>query len=142
MNDCARGGVIGERTLFAAPEFKMARSKLRIFTPGAVEIIRELAGQGKSASEIADKIGSTAASVRVKCCQLKIQLARGRRSLPRGRPRQFAEQNLVVCMRPAAYAAFKRKAAHMQKSADELARMLLEAIVSSNIYEAVLDDRE
>jgi len=36
----------------------------------------------------------------------------------------------------------QRKAAQMQKSAAELSRMLLEAIVSSNIYEAVLDDTE
>jgi hypothetical protein len=28
----------------------------------------------------------------------------------------------------------------MQTSADELARMLLDAVVSSDIYEAVLDD--
>jgi hypothetical protein len=30
----------------------------------------------------------------------------------------------------------------MQKSTDELARMLLEAVVSSDIYEAVLDADE
>jgi hypothetical protein len=46
----------------------------RVFTPTAIESIRELAGQGRSASEIADAIGSTAASVRVKCCQLKINI--------------------------------------------------------------------
>ena len=52
----------------------------RVFTPAVIKAIRELASQGKSASEIAAAIGSTAASVRVKCCQLKIQLSR------RGRP--------------------------------------------------------
>jgi hypothetical protein len=45
-------------------------------------------------------------------------------------------------MRPADCAALERKARQMQKSGAELAAMLLEAIVSSNIYEAVLDDGE
>ena len=44
----------------------------RVFTPAVIKAIREMAGQGKSASEIAATIGSTPASVRVKCCQLKI----------------------------------------------------------------------
>ena len=38
------------------------------------------------------------------------------------------------------YAALKRKAADMQKSAVELSGELLDAIISSDIYEAVLDD--
>ena len=40
------------------------------------------------------------------------------------------------------YTALKRKAALMNKSPVELAGMLLQAIVSANIFEAVLDDRE
>ena len=111
----------------------------RVFTPTVIESIRELAGQGKSASEIADAIGSTAASVRVKCCQLKIKLSRrGRPNLLQTSGHRLGAQKLVVFMRPADYAALKRTAAGMQKSAGELAEMLLEAIVSSNIYEAVL----
>jgi len=105
-----------------------------VFTPTVVAIIRELARQGKSAPEIADAVGSTAASVRVKCSQLKIKLRRGRRGV--------LKQRLVVYLRPADYAALDRKARQMQNSAVELAEMLLEAIISSNIYEAVLDDGE
>ena len=41
-------------------------------------------------------------------------------------------------MRPADYAALKQKAADMRRSVGDLAKMLLEAIASSNIYEAVL----
>jgi hypothetical protein len=37
---------------------------------------------------------------------------------------------------------FHRKAAHLQISASALASRLLEAIVVSNIYEAVLDDKD
>ena len=58
----------------------------RVFTPSAINTIRGLAGQGKSASEIAEVIGSTTGSVRVKCSQLKIKLRRqGERGQWQGR---------------------------------------------------------
>jgi hypothetical protein len=113
---------------------------VRVFTPAAVKAVRELASQGKSASDIADAIGSTPASVRVKCCQLKIQLSRrGRPSLVPNLSRHN-EGKLVVYMRPDNYDALKRRAAQMHKSPVELAGMLLEAIASANIFEAVLDE--
>jgi len=59
----------------------------RVFTPSAIEIMRELASQGKTAAQIASAIGSTPASVRVKCCHLKIKVARrGRPTLPQNQP--------------------------------------------------------
>jgi hypothetical protein len=106
-----------------------------VFTPAVIKAIRELARQGKSASEIAAAIGSTAASVRVKCCRLKIQLSRrGRACL---RP---SEHRLVLYMRPEDYTALKQKAAHKRKSPAELAGTLLEMIVSDDIFQAVLND--
>jgi hypothetical protein len=45
----------------------------RVFTPAAIQTVRELAAQEKTAAEIARQLGSTAASVRVKCCHLKIR---------------------------------------------------------------------
>jgi hypothetical protein len=106
-----------------------------VFTPAVITAIRELARQGKSAPEIAAAIGSTTASVRVKCCQLKIQLSR------RGRPcLQPGEHKLVLYMRPEDYAALKRKAAHKRKSPAELAGTLLEMIVGADMFQAVLDD--
>ena len=112
-------------------------ARCRVFTPSAINTIRELAGQRKSASEIAEVIGSTTGSVRVKCSQLKIKL---RRQGQQGHIRQIAGQRLVICLSDAVYAALKRKAADMQKSAVELSCELLDAIISSDIYEAVLDD--
>ena len=82
-------------------------------------------------------IGSTTGSVQVKCSQLKIRLRRQGR---RGHIRQIAGQRLIICLSDADYAALKRKAADMQKSAVKLSGELLEAIISSDIYEAVLDD--
>jgi hypothetical protein len=107
----------------------------RVFTPAVVKDIRELASQGKSASAIAAAIGSTAGSVRVKCCHLKIQLSR------RGRPCLYPDEHkLVLYMRPEDYAALKRKAAHKCKSPGELAGTLLEMIVNADLFQAVLDD--
>jgi hypothetical protein len=113
----------------------------RVFTPVVIKTIRESASQGKTASEIAAAIGSTAASVRVKCCQLKIQLSRrGRPSLVPSWRQHPGEHKLVLYMRPEHYAALKRNAAHMRKSPAELAGMLLGEIISADIFEAVLGD--
>jgi hypothetical protein len=112
----------------------------RVFTPTVIEIIRKLAAEGKTASEIAASIGSTAASVRVKCSEHKISLRRGRPGPLQGRSRRRQDEKLIVYLRPALYAALKRKADDRRKTAVGFAAMLLEAIVSSDIYEAVLDD--
>ena len=113
------------------------------FTPAAIEIVRRLAADGKSASEIADAIGSTAASVRVRCCQLKIKLAHGACvDTPHTQQQPFQEQSLTIRMYPEFYAGLEQEAARMGKSAAELARILLEAIVSDGIYAAVLDERD
>lgn len=122
-------------------EVKMSR-KVTIFSLATVELIRDLADQGKSSSEIAEIIGSTAASVRVRCSQLKIKLTPGRLRLPQTRPRHIPEPKLVLYMGPAIYAALKRKAAHIQKSPHQLAEALLEAVIKSDIYDAVLDEGE
>jgi hypothetical protein len=113
----------------------LRRGARRVFTPNAIDTMRGLAAQGKSASAIAEVIGSTAASVRVKCCHLKITLRRP------GRHRsQIGGHNEVIYLPAADYAALKRKASEMQKSASELSGKLLRAIIRSDIYEAVLDD--
>jgi hypothetical protein len=53
---------------------KAARRRLRrVFNAATIETIRRMAKEGK---EIAEVIGSTAASVRVKCSELKIRLIR------------------------------------------------------------------
>jgi enoyl-[acyl-carrier-protein] reductase (NADH) len=105
----------------------------RIFTPSAINTIRGLAAQGKTAWQIAEVIGSTSASVRVKCCQLKI-------ALRRRNARQASEQSLVVYLHAADYVVLRRKAADMQKSVGKLSAELLTAIIHSDIYKAVLDD--
>jgi hypothetical protein len=110
-------------------------SRRRVFTQTAINTIRVLAAQGKSAAEIAVAIGSTPASVRVRCCQLKIPL--------RHRSQQASHiggHSLVIHLPDADYAALKRKAIEMQRSTIELSSELLTAVIRGDIYEAVLDD--
>jgi hypothetical protein len=110
-------------------------SRRRVFTPTAISAIRILAAQGKSALEIAAAIGSTPASVRVKCCQLKISLRR------RWEQALHIEgHRLIIYLQDDDYASLIRKAADMQKTAVELSGELLRAVIRGDIYEAVLDD--
>ena len=112
----------------------MRHRRSHVFTPAAIELVHRLADQGRSASEIADEIGSTAASVRARCCQLKIRLVRGANAgLRETQQGRIQEQRLIIRMQPKAYAALEGRAVCMQKSADELAGMLLEAIVGREI---------
>jgi hypothetical protein len=126
LNGIANGPVV---------ELKMPR---RVFTPATIRIIRNLANEGKSSAEIAHVIGSTPGSVRIVCCHLKIRLL-GRRRHSSTVP-NLGERRLVIYMRPDDYTHLERRAALRQKSAAEYAGMLLRAIVSADIYDAVLDE--
>lgn len=117
-------------------------SHASVFTPWAVEIIRRLAEQGKTSTEIADVLGSTPGSVRVKCCQFKIKLHRQRRTKIAAETQHLPKRRLVAHLQPTTYTGLKQKADHRQTSPVELAGMLLEAVVTSAIYEAVLDKPE
>ena len=119
----------------------MARHR-HIFTPTVVEAIKGLAAQGKSAAEIAAVVGSTPASVRVKCSHFKIKLVRQHLGSRRNELQLPSKRKLVVYLPPSIYSAMTRKAQGMRKSTVELAELLLRAIVNSNIYEAVLDEAE
>jgi hypothetical protein len=105
------------------PALVSGGSRRRVFTQTAIDTIRVLAAQGKSAAEIAAAIGSTPASIRVKCCQLKILLRRGWQ-----RARHIGGRDLVIYLQEADYAALQRKAADMQKSTIELSSELLRAV--------------
>jgi hypothetical protein len=104
----------------------------RIFTPDNLLLIRQMAGEGRSSIEIAESIASTPASVRVVCCHHNIKLSRGRNGSKRA---------IVTHLPASLFIKFRRKAKDLRIPASVLARRLLAAIVVSNIYEAVLDDR-
>jgi hypothetical protein len=121
-------------------------SHRRVFTSQKLALMQQMACQGCSAPEIAKAIGSTPSSVRVMCSRHKIRLKRGR-GLAVGQIEQLTEhvslapEHMVVAYMPAPlYVEFNRKAAHLDKPVSILASMLLNAIATSDIYKAVLDD--
>jgi len=117
----------------------------RVFTSQKLALMQQLASQGSSAPDIAKAIGSTPASVRVMLSRHKIRLKRGRR-LASGRVELVERagrvpEHMVVAYMPAPlYTEFNRKAADLDKPVSILASMLLNAIATSDIYKAVLDD--
>ena len=103
------------------------------FTPDNLLRVQQMAADGSSSIEIARAIGSTPASVRVKCSQHKIKI--GRRTFSDGSPL------MIVAHLPEPLSTeFRRKAEDLQIPASVLASRLLAAIAGSNIYEAVLDE--
>ena len=87
------------------------------------DLIRVLIDQGSSDSEIANRLGCTVGTLRVRCSQLKISLRRpGKVILPQA----ILDQLL-------------RRAALMGVSASALAADLLEEITRDDLFDAVLD---
>jgi hypothetical protein len=118
----------------------------RVFTSQKLALMQQMAEQGCSAREIAMVIGSTPSSVRVVCSRQKIPLKGGRRQVP-GHVEQLAQhvsvvpEHVVVAYMPAPlYAEFNRKAVHLNTAVSVLASKLLNAIATSDLYKAVLDD--
>jgi hypothetical protein len=109
----------------------------QVFTPSALKTVRRLAMEGKTTAEIARAIGSTPASVRVKCFELNIALR------TRGRPRKDKNRTegkatLAIYLKPKERTALAAKAHSMQLSTADLAGELLNAVIGDDIYDAVL----
>jgi hypothetical protein len=81
-------------------------------------------------------MGSTSASVKNVCSRHKIKLSGRRRSV------KNALSTLVAQLPASLSTEFHLKAKQLQISASMLASRLLEAIVVSDIYDAVLDDKD
>jgi len=120
----------------------------RVFTPKNLSLMRHMAEQGHSAFEIAKTIGSTPGSVRVTCSHHKVRLKRGRRPADQALQKPIHQvpggsDHAIVAHLPAPLVVeFYQKAENLQVSPSGLAKNLLVAIVTSNIYDAVLDDKD
>jgi len=118
----------------------------RVFTSQNLTLIREMAARGCSARNIAEAIGSTPASVRVKCSQQKIRLKRGRGPGGRrnvtlaGQRSQFTGVPIIAYLSESIYALLIQRANELHKPPSMLASMLLTEIASSGLYKAVVDD--
>ena len=106
------------------------------FTPDNLLRVRQMAAEGNSSIEIAKLMGSTPASVKNVCCRHKIKIPRRPQSI------KNALSKLVAHLPVSLSTEFHRKAEDLQVTASVLASRLLAAIVVSNIYEAVLDDKD
>ena len=106
------------------------------FTPDNLLRVRQMAAEGNSSIEIAKFMGATSASVKNVCSRHKIKIPRRRRSI------KNALSKLVAHLPVSLSTEFHRKAEDLQVTASVLASRLLAAIVASNIYEAVLDDKD
>jgi hypothetical protein len=95
-----------------------------------------MAAEGNSSIEIAKFMGSTSASVKNVCSRHQIKIPRKRRSV------ENALSTLVAHLPAPLSTEFHRKATKLQISASVLASRLLEAIAVSDIYDAVLDDKD
>jgi len=101
------------------------------FTADTLLRVRQMAAEGNSSIEIAKFMGSTSASVKNVCSRHKIKI-----------PRRHRLSKLVAYLPASISTELHRKAVDFQTSASKLASRLLAAIVASNIYEAVLDDKD
>jgi hypothetical protein len=113
----------------------MTRRPIR-FTPDNLLRVRQMAAEGNSSIQIAQSMGSTSASVKNVCCRHNIKIPRRRRSV------ENTLSPLVAHLPASLSTEFHRKAAQFKISASVLASRLLEAIVVSDIYDAVLDDKD
>ena len=101
------------------------------FTPAVIEQIPCLVKEGKTPAEIAQLIGCTISSLRVRCSHLRI-------SLRRDRPKDEV-QRLVVLLPPNTVAELERRGELSGMSGSQLAADLLVAVVRDHLYKAVLD---
>ena len=88
------------------------------------DMIRVFLDEGLSDEEIANRMGWTVGTLRVRCSQLKISLRRSRRNLS---------------VPKATFDRLHQHAALMGISESELAADLLKTIIQDDLYNAVLD---
>ena|SRR5258708_15796546 len=107
----------------------------KIFTPQVFAQISSLVAQGVGAAEIADKIGCTLNSLRVKCSQEGICLRRQSERAPEG----GTQGRLTIKLSGDTAVRLQRQAGKQGVSGAKFAVALLEAIVRDNLYNAVID---
>ena len=93
------------------------------------DLIRLLVDAGLSSREIADRVGWTIGTLRVRCSQLKISLRRSGKS----------KSHMCLAVPNAIFGQLQHHATLMGISESELATELLKTIVRTTFVKAVLD---
>ena len=140
----------------------------RLFASATMDQIESRLNEGLSAAAIAEKVGCTLGTLRVRCSQAGVSLRRkkgpvaaqgcprGPAETPRGIPSRSGEklaatarsetgaaseeEHLVLRIARPAIQHLRSRAARKGLSDSVLATMLLETIVQDDLYEAVLDE--
>lgn len=125
----------------------MARSL--IFTDAVTKLIEPWVREGATATEIAQRIGCTVGSLRVRCSQLGISLKCRDRRLPSNQPfvkapalrttLPQAQGPLRVTLDQSLMDQFQRSAQVRGLSSAAFAKTLFEVIIEDDLYDAILD---
>ena len=116
-------------------------AKRLLFTPAVRTQIAPWVRDGVSPAEVAQRIGCTVGTLRVRCSELGINRSAitETKSVPM---RQLTKQRafLKVTLNERTMERFERAATSTGRSSAALATALLEKIVHDGLYEAVLDE--
>lgn len=127
-------------------------TRTAIVTPTALERIAKMVEQGVSAAEIANEIGCTVGTLRVRCSQSRISLRHVRFKKVEGDRAGYAEgrevdstsyhtrRRLSLTLPQEALIQFDEWAAMHGMSTTSLAAKLLLAIARDSLFAAVLDE--
>jgi hypothetical protein len=114
------------------------RKRTRIFSPVVMLEISRLVSQGLTASEIAEKVGCSIGTLRVKCSQHGISLRRCCED-SEIRPARIPHARIVIQLGRSAATGLQQKAQIQGTTGPRLAAALIEALVQDNLYDAVID---
>jgi hypothetical protein len=109
-------------------------AKPSMFTGAVTDNIARWVRDGASAADIAERIGCTVGSLRVRCSQLGISLRH-----PDRRARR--QVSLQVTLNQGIMDQFRRSARSRGLPSAALAKAIFEIIIQDNLYDAILDDR-
>ena len=110
----------------------MGRAKPCLGHPSRVLAVSSLSGEGFTAAEIADRINAETPEDPITVAQVSRL-----RSVTR---RQDRKAPAMFCLDARTYELLAREAAARCCAADDLARRLIETVLTENLIDAVLDD--
>jgi len=115
----------------------------KLFTDGVLAQIRRWTEGGLGPVQIAEKIGCTVGTLRVRCSHHGISLRQPSRSRQQRRTKPIRDASLtdlVLSMSGEIRVGLRQRAALLGLSDAELVSILIEAIDRDDLYSAVLDD--
>jgi hypothetical protein len=110
----------------------------KLVTEDILDQIKSWVDEGLSPDAIADKIGCSSGTLRVRCSQHRISLRRKKNGITQDRS-EPPETTVALWVPQKILSAIQGRAAMKGISGPALAAMLLKTIAEDDLYEAVLD---